>query len=165
MWTIAVSVEKCFLCSCKFRTTSGVAVAIAVANTSMGSVEAEHTRMHTANQIYSSHANNPLWCGTKRTSHRLSLYPPLCCFVSPRLSSIDLGPNRVEAAKLTLNKQGEVLRWFYFPFEEEEEGKDLSRPRTKAPPRIISPKLYCCGQPEFEDMVGTERTERVSADM
>lgn len=78
----------------------------------------------------------------------------------PRLSGIDLGPNRAAAEKLTLNKQGEALRWFYFPFEQEE-GQDFSRPRTKAPPRIISPKLYCCGQPDLEDMMDTDKTERV----
>lgn len=83
--------------------------------------------------------------------------------LEPRLSSFDLGLNRVEAAKLTLNKQGEALRWFYFPFEEEE-GQDFSKPRTKAPPRMISPKLYCCGPPaEFQDMVDGDKAERVSA--
>lgn len=83
--------------------------------------------------------------------------------LEPRLSNFNLGPNREKAAKLTLNKQGEALRWFYFPFEVEE-GQDFSKPRTKAPPRIISPKLYCCGPPaELEGMVDGNKAERVSA--
>eukprot|EP00903_Cladosiphon_okamuranus_P018939 g17418.t1 len=80
--------------------------------------------------------------------------------LSSRLFAFDLGPNREEAAKLTLNKQGEALRWFYFPFEEEE-GQDFSKPRTKAPPRIISPKLYCCELPaELNEMMVEDKAER-----
>lgn len=82
--------------------------------------------------------------------------------VKHRLSGIDLGPNRAAAARLTLNEQGENLRWFYFPFEKEE-GQDFSRPRTKAPPLIISPKLYGGPQPmDWEDALGIQTTEKVS---
>lgn len=58
-----------------------------------------------------------------------------------RLGDMDLGPNLDVALRLTLNKEGETLRWFYFPFEEQQ-GHDVSQPRTKAPQCIISPKMY-----------------------
>jgi len=80
-----------------------------------------------------------------------------------RLSGIDLRPNRAAAAGLTLNKEGENLRWFYFPFELEE-AQDFSRPRGKAPPLIVSPKMYSCPQPtDWDDELGVDTRETVSS--
>lgn len=81
--------------------------------------------------------------------------------IGSRLGDIDLAPNRDAAARLTLNKQGEALRWFYFPFEEEQ-GHDVSRPRVKPPQCMISPKTYCCGQPGDEEDTKATKTAGAS---
>lgn len=121
------------------------------------------SRVDACQDIHKRTSAPPLSLFPLSLSPRLSISVCLYICPEPRLSAFDLGPNREAAAKLTLNKQGEALRWFYFPFEEEE-GQDFSRPRTKAPPRIISPKLYCCGPPtEFDDMMDADKAERVGA--
>ncbi|CAM9408109.1 unnamed protein product [Pylaiella littoralis] len=85
--------------------------------------------------------------------------------VSDRLGNMDLRPNLDTTVRLTLDKQGEALRWFYFPFEDQQ-GYDVSRPRSKAPKCILSPRMYCRPSPleDEENCSGTTTQKTLEAE-